>query len=137
MPDIFINIGEFQYNKNSSKAAAKYAEAAKTAMRKGILKAVKNAAGFTTEKTAKTTSGYTIILRVSEIIPGTNTVTCKLTGELVTWPGAPKPEMISTSLTGNGKAIADTSDAAVADTIESIAESMVKDRILPVLRKRG
>jgi hypothetical protein len=45
--------------------------------------------------------------------------------------------MISTSLTGNGKAIADTSDAAVADTIESIAESMVKDRILPVLRKRG
>jgi hypothetical protein len=127
MPDVYIDIGAL-----SNKANKEYNDAATAAMRKGIETAVKNSPGFTTKKTDKTTSGYTIRLKVTDIVFGTNTVTCKLSGELLKWP---KPEMISTSLTGNGKSIGNSSAAAVADTIESIAESMTKDKILPTIRR--
>lgn len=127
MPDIYIDIGPL-----SNKAKKEYTDTAKAAMRRGIETAVKHSAGFTTMKTTKTTSGYTIQLTVTDIVFGTNTVTVKLSGELLQWP---KPVMISTSLTGSGKYTGPASTAAVADTIESIAESMTKDKILPTIRR--
>lgn len=132
MEDIFVNIGELSINKDPNKAAKKYADTAKAALRKGMQRAIKNSAGFTTEKTATTTSGFTVNLKVSEIAVGTGSVTCKLTGELLKWP---KPEMISTSLSGGGRVDGGTSDAAIADCIDSVAEEMMKGRVLPVIKR--
>lgn len=129
MPDVYIDIGPL-----SNKAKKEYTEPAKAAMRRGIESAVKKSTGFTTMKTNKTTSGYTIRLTVTDIVIETNTVTVKLAGELLQWP---KPVMISTSLTGNGQWQGRTSTAAVADTIESIAESMTRDKILPTIKRLG
>jgi len=127
MGDIYVDIGSM----DSSKAPKEYAEKAKTAMQRAVEKAVKSASGFTTDKKG---NGYTIRLKVAELKVEPKGVTCKLTGELVRYP---KPEMVSTSLTGGAQADGGKPDALVADCIDAAVDSMMKRAVIPAMKKQA
>ncbi len=129
MPDIFVDIGPMSYSSNSAKADKKYAEKAKAQLKKTAERTIKAVSGVTTQKAA---TGYTVRLKVEEVTLGPKTVACKLSGELLKYP---KPEMVSTSLTGSGKVQGDDSEAGVLDCIDAVAESMLKDKILPTIKR--
>ena len=94
MGDIYVDIGPM----DSSKAPKEHADKAKATMQKGVEKAVKSASGFTADKKGE---GYTICPKVGELKVDPKGATCKLSGEIVRYP---KPEMVTTSLTGGAKA---------------------------------
>lgn len=127
MGDIYVDIGPM----DSSKAPKPYADKAKTAMQKAVEKAVKGASGFTTDKKG---NGYNIRLKVAELKIDPKGVSCKLTGELVRYP---KPEMVSTSLTGGAKADGGKPDTLVTDCINAAVESMMTRAVIPEMKKQA
>jgi hypothetical protein len=126
MADIYVDIGPM----DSSKAPKEYAAKAKDAMCEAVETAVKKASGFTSSKKGE---GYTIRLKVAELAVDGKEVSCKLSGELLRFP---KPEMVSTSLSGSGKAAGMKPEAAVEDCIGAVVEDMMK-KVFPVMKKQA
>jgi hypothetical protein len=126
MGDIYVDIGPM----DSGKAPKQYADKAKTVMQEAVKKAVKGASGFTTDKRG---DGYTIRLKIAELKVDPKGVSCKLTGELLRYP---KPEMVTTSLTGGAKADGGKPDTLVADCIEGAIEGMMK-KVIPEMKKQA
>jgi hypothetical protein len=117
--DIYVDIGPM----DASKAPKEYADKAKTAMKSAVQDAVKSASGFTADKKSE---GFTVRLKVVELKVDAKSASCKLSGELLRFP---KPEMVSTSLTGSAKADGGKPDTLVSDCIEAVVESMMKKTI--------
>jgi len=126
MADIYVDIGQLDV----SKAPKEFADKAKTAMKEAIESAVKKASGFTCTKKGE---GYTIRLKISELAVDGKDVSCKVSGELLRFP---KPEMVSTSLTGSGKAAGMKPEDAVEDCIGAVVEDMMK-KVIPVMKKQA
>lgn len=126
MGDIYVEIGPM----DSSKAPKQYADQARTAMQKAVETAVKSASGLTTDKKGE---GYTIRLKIAEMKVDTAAVSCKLSGELVRYP---KPEMVTTSLTGSAKADGGKPDTLVGDCIDGAVEGMMK-KVIPQMKKQA
>jgi hypothetical protein len=74
-----------------------------------------------------------IRLKVAELKVDGKSVSCKLTGELVRYP---KPEMVSTSLTGGAKADGGKPDTLVGACLEGAVEGMMK-KVVPEMRKQA
>ncbi len=126
MADIYVDIGPM----DASKAPKEFVDKAKTAMKEAVESAVKKASGFTA---AKKGEGYTIRLKVAELTVDGKDVSCKLTGELLRFP---KPEMVTTSLTGGGRAAGMKPEDAVEDCIGAVVEDMMK-KVVPVMKKQA
>src|SRR5271165_77935 len=116
MADIYVDIGPM----DTSKVPKEFVAKAKAAMCDAVEGAVKKASGFTAQKKGE---GYTIRLKVAELTVDGKEVSCKLSGELLRYP---KPEMVSTSLTGGAKAAGMKPEDAVEDCIGAIIEDMMK-----------
>lgn len=127
MGDIYVDIGPM----DNSKAPKEHAERAKAAMRKSVQDAVKSASGFTLDKKG---NGYTIRLKIAELKIDPKGVSCKLTGELLRYP---KPEMVSTSLTGAAQANGGKPDSLVSDCISGAVESMMTRAVIPAMKKQA
>jgi hypothetical protein len=126
MADIYVDIGPM----DASKAPKEFADKAKAAMKEAVEGVVKKASGFTSSKKGE---GYTVRLKVAELTVDGKEVSCKLSGELLRFP---KPEMVSTSLSGSGKAAGMKPEDAVEDCIGAVAEDMMK-KVIPVMKKQA
>jgi hypothetical protein len=116
---------------DASKAPKEYADKAKAAMKEAVQKQVKAASGFTTDKKGE---GYTIRLKIAELKVDPKEVSCKLSGELIRYP---KPEMVSTSLTGGAKANGGKPEALIKDCIDATIESMMKKNVIPAMKSQA
>ena len=126
-PDIYVDIGPM----DSSKAPKEYAAKVKGYMQDTAEKMVSKAKGFTTSKKGE---GFTVRLKVAELKVEGKSVSCKLTGELIRFP---KPEMVSTGLTGNAKADGGKPEALVKDCVETVVEDMLTKRVIPAMQKEA
>lgn len=127
MGNIYVDIGPM----DASKAPKEHAAKAKTAMSKAVERAVKGESELTTDKKGE---GYTVRLKIAELAIDAKGVSCKVTGELLRYP---KPEMVSTSLSGSAKASGGKPDALVADCIDGVVEDMMKKRVIPVMKAQA
>ena len=125
MPDVYVDIGPM----DASKAPKEHAAKVKGYMQHTAEKAVKKAKGFTTSTKG---DGFTIRLKVAELKVEGKGVSCKLSGEVIRYP---KPEMVSTGLTGNAKAEGGKPEALVKDCVESVVEDMITKRVIPAMVK--
>ena len=126
MGDIYVEIGPM----DASKAPKQYAEKAKAAMKKATEAAVKAASGFSSDKKG---NGYTLRFKVAEMKVEPKGVSVKLSGEIVRYP---KPEMVTTSLTGGANGNGGAPDSLIADCIDGAVESMMK-KALPVMKQQA
>lgn len=124
MGDIYIDVGPM----DSSRAPKEYAEKAKVAMRKGVEQAIRAASGFTTDKKG---DGYTIRLKIAELKVDPKGVNCRLAGELLRYP---KPEMVTTKLTGGAKADGGRPDGLVTACIDAAVGDIMK-HLIPEMKK--
>jgi hypothetical protein len=136
MADIYIEIGDMDYNQDTNKVALKYAVKAAEAMRAAAANAVTAATGFTLQK-PKEGNGYRVNLTLNEIAFGTRqgqpSVTCLLLGAI---DALPKKELITKSLTGSATSIGSTSDRDVVLTIGDAVTATMNKSVLPTLKSR-
>jgi hypothetical protein len=131
MPDIYVDIGPMTYNSDDKKAPKQFADKAKEAMKKAAERAVKSASGFTT---AKKGEGYTIRFKVTDVAVSPKGVACKVSGELIRYP---KPEMVSTGISGAATASGQAPERAVVDCVDGIVEDLVTKKIVPVMKDKA
>ena len=127
MPDIYVDVGPM----DSSKAPKEYAAKVKGYMTDAVGKTVDKAKGFTTKQKG---DGFTVRLKVTELTIDAKGVSCKVSGELIRYP---KPEMVSTGLTGNAKASGGKPEGLVKDCVESVVEDMMTKRVIPAMQKEA
>ena len=136
MPDIYVDVGPMAYNKDTTKVAFKYAGGAQKQMRDAAIKAIRSTPGFTPDKVGNP-EGYSFNAKLTEITFGTHqgqpSVTCKLNGEVTTYP---KAVMLSTSLSGSATVVGGTTDRDVEDCIKETMTATVKERVIPYLKKK-
>lgn len=125
MPAIYVEVGKM----DTSKAPKDYAAKAETAMKGAVTSAVKADKALTDKKG----EGYTVRLSVAELKVDGDTVSCKLSGELVR---SPKPEMVTTSITGSASAQGGKPESLVGDCVGTAAEAMMK-KIVPVMKAKA
>jgi hypothetical protein len=139
MPLIFVDLDSADYNDklfNALKAGDSAAKA-EAKMQKVVKTIIDKAPGFTTNKT-EDAKGYAIRLTVSKVEFANHRVNCSLSGDIVSYPplvnkkGEKGEEMVSTGMAGNGF-VDGTSQDAVVDCIEAIAESLVTKSV-PMMR---
>jgi hypothetical protein len=125
MPLIYVEIGKI----NVSKVPKGYADKAEAAMKDAVTSAVKADKALTDKKG----EGYTVRMSVADLKVDGSKVSCKLSGDLVR---APKPEMVSTSITTNAGAQGGSPDDLVVACVGAAAESMMK-KIIPVMKAQA
>ncbi|HVY14687.1 MAG TPA: hypothetical protein VHB27_05635 [Rhodopila sp.] len=125
MPAIYVEVGKM----NTSKAPKEYAAKAEAAMKDAVTSAVKGDKALTDKKG----EGYTVRLSVADLKVDGGKVSCKLSGELVR---APKPEMVSTSISASANAQGGKPESLVVDCVGAAAESMMK-KIIPVMKAQA
>lgn len=139
MPLIFVetsNTDPRQKLFNGLKAGASAAKAEEK-MQKVVKKIIDKAGGFTTNK-SENAKGYALRLTVAKVEVGAHQTKCSLSGSIVRYPptvtkkGDKGEEMVSTSMTGNGT-VDGTSEGAILDCIEAIAEDLVLKSV-PIMR---
>jgi hypothetical protein len=101
MPAIYVEVGKM----DTSKAPKDYAAKAETAMKGAVTSPVK-------ALTDKKGEGYMVRPSIAELKVDGDTVSCKLSGELVS---SPKPEMVTTSITGGASAQGSEPESLVGD----------------------
>jgi hypothetical protein len=139
MPMIFVDTdnADFQNKLFNGFKAGDAADKAEAKMQKVVETLIGKAPGFTTHKD-KDAKGYAIRLTVAKVETGARNVTCSLSGEIVRFPlavnkkGEQGEEMVSAGMAGKG--VADgTSQAAVVDCIETVAQDLV-NKAIPKMR---
>jgi hypothetical protein len=140
MPLIFVdtdnsNLKDKLYN--GKKAGASAGPKAEAKMQAVVKRIIDKSAGFTTAKFANA-KGYAIRLEISKLEVADHKTECSLSGSIVRYPklvtkrGAKGDDMLS--LGWKGSAAADgTSEGALLDCVEAIAESMMAKGI-PIMR---
>lgn len=139
MPLIFVDTDNTDLKNKlfNGLKAGKSAAKAEEKMQKVVKKIIDKTAGFTTSK-SENAKGYAIRLTVSKVEAGGHKTKCSLSGSIVRYPptvtmkGDKGEEMVSTSMTGNGT-VDGTSEGAVLDCIEAIAEDLVTKSV-PIMR---
>jgi len=117
----------------SAARAGKAVAAAEGKMQAAVKKVIARAKGFTTIKGEKA-KGYTIRLEVARIDVIGRETKCSLAGAIVRYPatttadGSRAETMVSTGWTGSARATG-TSEQALLDCVEAVAESMVETSI--------
>jgi hypothetical protein len=136
MSDTYVDVGSMACNKDTKKVAFKYTATAPKQMRDAAIKAIRSSPGFTPDKVGNP-EGYAFNAKLTEVAFGTYkgqpSVTCKLNGEVTTYP---KPVMLTTSLPGNGTVPGGTTDRDVEDCIKETMTAIVKDKVIPYLKKK-
>ena len=127
MGSIYVDIGPM----DARKAPKEHADTAKSVLRKAVEQAVKGESELTTSKKGE---GYTVRLKIAELTVDPKAVSCKITGELLRYP---KPEVLSTSLTGSAKMSGGKPDTLVPDCIDAVIEDMMKKRVIPTMKAQA
>jgi hypothetical protein len=138
MLDIYVNTDNTDtYDKTFNGLRAGKAQAkAEEKMQNAVKRIVDKANGFTTKTAGK---GYTIKLKIGKVEIAGSKTKCSLTGFAVRYPPevnkkGEKSEVLATGMIA-GNAMADgTSDAALLDCVDSIAEDMA-GKAIPAMRE--
>jgi len=135
MTDIYVAIGPMTYNSDAKKAPKEFSAKAIDALKHAAERTIKAAPGFTIDKKGP---GFQIRLKVAEVMPSPKGAACKVTGELLRLRDPSKPpEMLSTSLTGGGKAEGMAPDRAVVECLDSVVEGMLQKNVIPTMKAQA
>ena len=135
MPKTYVDVGPMAYSRNSTKVDAKYGAKATHWMRDTAVRQVRRDDKFTPEKTAGSQKGYyfdATLAEVKVVTSGQVGVSCKIDGVLATYPDR---KLVAAGLSASARITGGATDRDVQDCVEAVIEAMVKDKVIPTLKK--